>query len=176
MSDNGNKPKQKRRRYSDAEKAAALVRLRENSALSAPVVVTARELQVNERTLLAWSTGRGVAQQVLEEVRQKSQTAADIYEEISVLANMRLIERLGDDATASAIPARDLASISGISTDKARLLREQPTSITESRSTAELRKEAEEIFTSLLPDYGGDKAAALAALREVAPTLSQYVN
>lgn len=170
------RPKQTRRRYTDEEKAAALTRLAENSNLGAPVVVTANELQIPDKTLFAWSTGRGIAQHVLKLVEQKKQTAADLYEEISVLANVRLIERLGDDTLSASIPARDLMVISGTSKDKERLVRNQPTAITESRNSAELRKEAEEILAALLPEYNFDKAAALAAMREAAPTLSEYVN
>ena len=170
------KPKQTRRRYTDEEKAAALTRLAENSNLGAPVVVTANELQIPDKTLFAWSTGRGVAQHVLRLVEQKKQTAADLYEEISVLANVRLIERLSDETQCASIPARDLMMISGTSKDKERLVRNQPTAITESRNAAELRREAEAALALLLPDYGNDKAAALAAMREIAPTLSEYVN
>lgn len=43
------------------------------------------------------------------------------------------------------------------------------------QSEAELRKEAEEILADLLPDFGNDRAAALAAMREAAPTLSEYL-
>ena len=54
--------------------------------------------------------------------------------------------------------------------------KKKPTAITESRNAAELRKEAEDILAALLPEYGHDRAAALAAMREAAPTLSEYVN
>lgn len=171
-----NREPRKRRRYTDEEKAAALTRLVENSNLNAPLVVTARELQVNDKTLFAWSTGRGVARHILNLVEQKKQTAADLYDEISVLANVRLIERLSDEAMSISIPARDLMNISAVSTDKSRLVREKPTSITENRNDAALREKAEAILATLLPEYNFDRELALAAMRENAPTLSSYVN
>ena len=98
-----------------------------------------------------------------------------------------LIERLSDETQCASIPARDLMMISGTSKDKERLVRNQPTAITESRNAAELKREAEQVLADLLPDFGYTeaaspeeqaraRAAALAALREVAPTLSEYVN
>lgn len=44
------------------------------------------------------------------------------------------------------------------------------------QSVVELRKEAEAALALLLPDYNFDKVAALAAMREIAPTLSSYLN
>ncbi len=170
------KLRKSRRGYSDTEKAAALARLAENANLDAPIVVTANELQIPDKTLFAWSTGRGVARHILDLVEQKRQTAADLYEEISVLANVRLIERLSDEQQCASIPARDLMMISGTSKDKERLTRGQPTAITESRNDAALREKAEAMFAKLLAHHAGDKAAALAMLREYAPTLSEYVN
>ena len=43
------------------------------------------------------------------------------------------------------------------------------------RTPEQIRKEAEESLASLLPDYDNDRAAALAAMREIAPTLSSYL-
>lgn len=39
----------------------------------------------------------------------------------------------------------------------------------------QIREKAEESLASLLPEYGNDRAAALAAMREAAPTLSSYL-
>lgn len=44
----------------------------------------------------------------------------------------------------------------------------------EARSEAELRKKAKEIFDALKDEYKNE-AQALAAMREVAPTLSSYL-
>lgn len=43
------------------------------------------------------------------------------------------------------------------------------------RTPEQIRKKAEESLAWLLPDFGNDRAAALAALREAAPTLSSYL-
>lgn len=51
---------------------------------------------------------------------------------------------------------------------------QMPPTEAKAQSEAELREEAKEIFEALKDDYG-DEAAALAAMREVAPTLSSYL-
>ncbi len=158
-----------RRSFSKADKAAALSRLAERSTDHAAIRNTARELEINEKTLFAWSRGRGISQEVLRLVEQQKKTVADTYEEISVLANMRLIERLGDEALAAKIPARDFAVISGTATDKARLLREKPTSITENRQL--LRPEAEKALAEY-QEFVGSREEALKLLQEDDPELA----
>ncbi len=68
------------------------------------------------------------------------------------------------------------STLLGIAADKHRLYSEEPTAITENRGDASLREKAEAILAGLIPEFGGDRAAALAALRENAPTLSRYIN
>ena len=41
---------------------------------------------------------------------------------------------------------------------------------------AELREKAEALLVQILPQFGGDRLAALAAFREHAPTLSGYLS
>lgn len=43
-------------------------------------------------------------------------------------------------------------------------------------AVADLRRRAEELIADILPHYGGDRAAALEAVREQAPTLSRYLR
>ena len=60
--------------------------------------------------------------------------------------------------------------------DKLRLMADQPTEIVEQRNDQALREKAEAILSALIAEYAGDRDAALLAMRENAPTLSQYVN
>lgn len=163
------KPKQTRRRYTDEEKAAALALVDFNANLDSPVAVTAKALQLPDSTIDNWKAGRYVNEQVEELRGEKKKTLDALCEEYAREALSKLIPNLDN------ITPRDFTSI-GIAIDKMLLLRGQPTAITESRNAAELRREAEAALALLLPDYGNDKAAALAAMREIAPTLSEYVN
>lgn len=163
------KPKQTRRRYTDEEKAAALALRDFNGNLDKPLAVTSKALGVNDATLHAWGTGRGVSEAAKELAEEKKKSLDALCEEYARTALSKLIPNLDN------VTPRDFVSI-GIAIDKMLLLRGQPTAITESRNAAELKREAEQVLADLLPDFGGDKAAALAALREVAPTLSEYVN
>ena len=64
----------------------------------------------------------------------------------------------------------------GIAAEKALLYAGHPTSITESRNDEALRAQAEALIAALLPEFAGDRLAALNAMRESAPTLSAYIN
>lgn len=165
----------KRRRYTDEEKAKALVLLRSNSGLDCPLTATANALQLPDSNLSAWATGRGISAQVRRIVEQESKKLADLFDDAVYLGILRQVERLSSPETASRIPFKDLANGTGLALDKSRLLRDQPTAITESRNDAALREKALAILERLLTEYAGDRVAALAALREHAPTLSKYV-
>lgn len=67
------------------------------------------------------------------------------------------------------------STLLGIAADKHRLYSEEPTSITENRSDAALKEKAEALLAALLPEFNNDRAAALQALRDHAPTLGRHV-
>lgn len=172
-------PKRKRRRYSEADKAAALVALAANAELDAPLTATANQLQIADSTLFDWATGRGISDKVRELAEKEKKTLADIYRETAILGALRLRESLADDARCARTPLKDLATAAGVATDKAQLLAGAPTAITAHRdeaALAKMRAEAEEALQDALLATGGDRVAALAMLRECAPTLSEYVN
>lgn len=163
------KPKQTRRRYTDEEKAAALVALELNQNLDCPIAATANALQIPDSTIDNWKKGRGISEKAIELGGEKKASLLELYEKA---VTKGLSEILDCAQPATWKEATGIATF----TDKILLLRGHPTAITESRNAAELRKEAEDILAALLPEYGHDRAAALAALREAAPTLSEYVN
>lgn len=172
-------PKKRRRRYSDQEKAAALVLLRSNSGLDSPLTATANQLQIPDSNLDAWRKGRGVSEYALKLVEQESKTLADIFRDVATLGAMEMRERLSDPDARSMMQSSDLVRITGMSADKAQLLSGAPTAITAHRdeaAIAELRKEADEALQEALIACAGDRDAAIALIRECAPTLSEYVN
>jgi len=171
--------KRKRRRYSDQEKAAALVLLNSNSGLDSPLTATANQLQIPDSNLDAWRKGRGVSDYVRKLVEQESKTLADIFRDVATLGAMEMRERLSDPDARSMMQSGDLVRITGMSAEKAQLLSGAPTAITAHRdeaALAKLRQEAEEALADALLATSGDRAAAMALLREHAPTLSAYVN
>lgn len=52
----------------------------------------------------------------------------------------------------------------------------RPDPVRDAAELADLRRRAEELIAAILPHYGGDRAAALEAVREQAPTLSRYLR
>lgn len=163
------RPKQTRRRYTDEEKAAALVTLELNQNLDCPIAATANALQIPDSTIDTWKKGEWVSDKVKELSGEKKQSLLELYEKA---VTKGLSEILDCAQPATWKEATGIATF----TDKILLLRGQPTAITESRNDAALREKAEAMFAKLLAHHAGDKAAALAMLREYAPTLSEYVN
>jgi len=159
----------RRRRYSDEEKAAALVALELNQNLDCPIAATANALQIPDSTLDTWKKGEWVSEKAQELSGEKKATLLELFEKCVLRG---LADIASDEKPATWREATGIATF----TDKILLLRGQPTQITETRNDAALREKAEALMQRLLPEYGGDKAAALAAFREHAPTLSQYVN
>ena len=168
--------KKKRRRYSDEEKAKALTLYAANSGMEYPIAATANALKIPDSTLESWLSGRGVSQRAIELAGLEKKTLADLYEEVAILSVMQQVGRLRSADSCQDAKLSEIAQVGGIAVDKSRLLRDLPTSITDNRNDAALRERAEALLARLLPEYGGDKAAAMAAFREHAPTLSQYVN
>jgi len=119
----------KLRRYSDRDKAAALAHLQ-----SGPGVLNraARELGIPNETLRGWAAGRHLSPEVVGEfgiVRD------------SLSAKLEVIAHQMVDAMPEKIPAaslKDLGIALGQVIDKMRLLREEPTAITESMNRREL--------------------------------------
>ena len=164
------KPKQTRRRYTDEEKAAALETV---NLYGGNVAEAARVCGIERETLREWAKGQCVPDKIFADFAAKKAGRATA---VVRALNARLADALFDETKIEAARYGELVTAYGVTFDKLRLIDEKPTAITESRNAAELRKEAEAALDLLLPDYGNDKAAALAAMREIAPTLSEYVN
>lgn len=52
---------------------------------------------------------------------------------------------------------------------------QRPDPVAYAAALADLRAKAEALIARILPHYGGDRDAALAAIRENAPSLSEYL-
>jgi transposase-like protein len=111
----------RRRQYSDSQKAEALAAVDANGG---NVSATAAALGIPQKTLDCWFRKRGVNPEVAQMRLGKKEDLADRLEDLA--------HKLLDSATAK-IGDANLSNVTvalGISIDKMRLLREQPTSIT----------------------------------------------
>lgn len=108
--------------YTESDKVAALSLLTSNGN---NVLATSRMTGIPRMTLKLWADGGGINRAVTAKRQGKESELADLFEEAARLhlANMT---KPGKVRKAN---ARDSAVIAGISIDKMRLLREQPTSI-----------------------------------------------
>jgi transposase-like protein len=157
------------RNYSDEEKAAALEAL---NLCGGNYAEAERATGIGESTLRWWAKGDGVSDAIFADFAAKK--AARATATVRAL-NARLAEALFDESKIESARYGELVTAFGVTFDKLRLMDSQPTAITESRSDAQLREKAEELLARLV-EAGMDRLSALAALREKAPTLSQYVN
>jgi transposase-like protein len=154
------KSKRTRRRYSDEEKAEALVLLDLNRNLDCPVAATANALQIPDSTIDTWKAGAYVSDTARALSGEKKSQLRELYTK-AVLKGL-------DDILSTGVPAtwRDATAIATF-TDKILLLDGQATAITEHR-----RGVTPEQARQLLADYvasGCDEAEARALLAEDFP-------
>lgn len=108
--------------------------------------------------------------EVLPLVRIKKEEIAQGFASLT----KKLLKRYEDLADGATLTDKGVVLL-GICADKALLYAGEPTSITENRSDAALREKAEALLSELLPEYAGNRQAAVQALRESAPTLGRLV-
>lgn len=120
-----------KRSYSDEEKAAALLALQANGG---NVTATAKQLGLPWGTLHDWSRGKGTVPAVMEIQGGKRPCLAERFEQIAHLA----LDLLPGKMEAST--SRDLGVVAAIAVDKARLLREQPTTITRTEENTDAER------------------------------------
>jgi hypothetical protein len=116
-----------KRRYTDTQRSDALAALAANNG---NVTRTARQLAIPAKTIENWAKGQ-LHPEVAEISVEKRRPLADRLEAVSHL----LLDELSRPEKLSAANVQQIAVALGIGIDKARLLREQPTAITESQST-----------------------------------------
>lgn len=124
----------KKRRYSDEERAAALAALKANRG---NLTLTARQVGVPLTTLRQWSTGDRhpeATQMSIEKSRDMAQALQDLA--------WKLIDALPDKIEGATL--NQTATALGISIDKARLLRDEPTQITKTDVTRRIADRAKE--------------------------------
>lgn len=109
-----------RRRYSDEERAEALAALAANGG---DLAATARQLGLPRKTLEGWARGRTPAP-AADLRHEKKASLADRLDELAHAL-------VGDLLTDRVASYKDKALSMGIAIDKARLLRGQPTAITD---------------------------------------------
>jgi transposase-like protein len=119
--------------WSEADKATTLAVLAANAG---NLTKTARQVGIPKATILHWRNGQRVNPDTLRKADQKKRDMADMFEE---LARAALPVALKDLPNASASQATTIAAIA---IDKARLLREQPTTINQTTVISEQEREA----------------------------------
>lgn len=144
-----------KRRYSDNEKAEALAALDANGG---HVEHTAKQLDIPERTLNAWSNGRGVHPSVVQECEVKRGDLRDRLEEIA----HRIVDVIPDKLQSASV--QQLATTLGIVVDKMQILAGKPTVITEPQllPPEERRRRIDELITKRgigAAEPAGDDAA-----------------
>ena len=111
-----------KRQYTEDDKATALAMLQANGG---NITRVARELHIPASTLRKWRAGEGVSQAVAAKCDQKKEELDGLYEQV---ARAYLGHALG--AALKKTSGKDAVIAAATATDKMRLLREQPTSIT----------------------------------------------
>ncbi len=157
-------------RYSEEEKIAALEAV---NLCGGNVTEAARLTGLERETIRQWSIGNGVSETAFAEFAAKKQ--GQLTAKLRALVT-RLADALASEDKIESARYGELNAAFGTVFDKIRLIDDRPTAITENRNDAALREKAEAILAALLPEYEFDRALALAAMRESAPTLSEYVN
>jgi len=112
----------RKRSYSDQEKAAFLLALKANGG---NLKRTAEETGVPLATLFHWRNGEGVNSDVADIANQKAESLAEKFERVANLLVERIPGFIDNEKTTLSM----VATAAGIAIDKARLLRNQPTSI-----------------------------------------------
>lgn len=115
-----------RRRYSDDDRASAMAALAANGG---KVSMTAAQLGIPVRTLQNWADGTTHPESA-GLGRGKMKPLADTLEELAVKCVGRALEHYEE------LSPKDCIIVAGVAIDKFRLLREESTSIEESRTPA----------------------------------------
>jgi transposase-like protein len=148
----------KHNRYTDEDKAAALAHLQSKRGAATE---TAREMRVPVSTLKDWASGRYLPP-VLEKYGVVRDALAARLEEVA----HRIIDVLPEKIEAA--PVRDLSATLGLIIDKMRLLREEPTAITEATPSA--REMLERLIERTMHHFPGmSREEVIEAISQVRP-------
>lgn len=121
-----------KRKYSDIEKASALITLDSNGG---NLFRTSQELQIPRKTLESWAKDRAGNNWSVAEMRQENtKSVADMFEGIV----RKYLTHADDPFVIASTTGRDAIFAAAIATDKMQLLRGLPTSITENVERNEL--------------------------------------
>ena len=160
----------KRRNFTEEEKAVALETLNLNGG---NLERTAEALGLVRETLRQWSIGHCVSEEVFADFAQKK--AGRMTAKLRALAD-RLADSLASEEKIESARYGELNAAFGTIFDKLRLIDAQPTAITENRTDTEQKEKALALLEQYLQALNGDRAQAIALLREDAPTLGRFVN
>ncbi len=137
-----------RRRYSDEDRAFAIAALASNGG---NVWRTSQHLGIPDTTLRQWANGLRHPEAVLMSEEKKS-SLAERFDEFA-----SRVLRLTTDEDIKAATLKDRFTAAGIAVDKARLLKGEPTEITEDRADDPAQR-----FRELYQQVGQERAALVA--------------
>lgn len=118
--------------YSDEQKAVALAALEANGG---NIDRTAKFCKIDRRTIRRWASGENINEDVSRNAHEKKEALADRLEALA----HRLVDSIDEDKIGDA-SLQMVATSLGIAVDKMRLLREQPTQITDDTGLTEEKR------------------------------------
>lgn len=168
-------PAHTKRKYTPAEKAAAIVAVESMRNLDHPEVTAANMLEIPPRNIRDWSQGQHLGPQADQVHLYKAEIRKNVLEQTERLRG-KILEKALEAIEGERIPFGQLMSGLKITTEVSQLLSNQPTSIQEQRAAQDeiKRTVAEEALQAIMRHLECDRAAALAYLQEKQPELARW--
>lgn len=132
------------RKFTSDDKAKALTALAANNG---NIAKTARLLGMPRKTLSEWSNGRNVSTVTSAMIEANAENLADKFEKIADA----LTDAMADPEKIKKASLQQVAVAAGIATDKSRLLRSLPTSISAKISTSQ-KEQYERIIAKMIEE------------------------
>jgi hypothetical protein len=153
------------RRYTDQDKAAALVYLQSKGWR---IAEAARDLGMPKETLQSWAAGRWLSPCAREKYHEIKQGLSSRLEDIAY----QLIDAIPDSIPDASL--KDLGATLSVVIDKMRLLREEPTAITESMDR---RAMLERLIESTMEEYPEmTREQVIDVIRNVKPEAIKFLS
>ena len=157
--------KRRVRHYADRDKAAALAHLQSGAGLIRPA---ARELGIPYQTLRGWAGGKHLGPKVAQEFGVVRDSLSAKLED----AANKMVDAMPEKIEGASL--RDLGATLAQVIDKMRLLREEPTAITESINRREM---LERLIRRTMEEFPGKtREDVIEAIRDVKPEAIKFLT
>ena len=158
-------PRLKHYNYTDEDRAAALVYLQSNHW---QIRTSARDLGIPHETLRQWALGNGLTPVAREKYREIKGSLSSKLEDIA----HQLIDAIPDTIPNASL--KDLGAILAVVIDKMRLLREEPTAISESMDR---RAMLECLIERTMKEFPGmTREEVIDIIRDVKPEAIKFLS